>query len=138
MMTQTCSDDPSSRVTSPAEALEYAQALLSTSERQRDRGLWSAAAVGSLAGMLYAASPRGNNEGIGWLVRVAAATTPEALADTAQSWRSAVPCLAGQPILGNALRRVLELDPRQRDSLVMTMRDALSPWLPTESRSERE
>jgi hypothetical protein len=138
MMTQTCSDDPSSRVTSPAEALEYAQALLSTSEMQGDGELWSAAAVGPLAAILYAASPRGNNEGIGWLVRVAAATMPEALADTAQSWRSAVPCLAGQPILGNALRRALELDPRQRDSLVMTMRDALSPWLPTESRSERE
>ena len=63
---------------------------------------------------------------------------PTALADTAQGWRSAIPYLADQPLLGNALQRALELDPRQRDSLVMTMRDALSPWIRTESRDERE
>ncbi|SOJ57022.1 hypothetical protein MSIMFB_04500 [Mycobacterium simulans] len=137
MICQTPNDDPCSRVTSPAEAVEYAEALL-TSSAKPGCEFWAAGAVGPLAGMLYAASPRGNNEGIGWLTRVAAATTPEALADTAQGWRSAIPYLTDQPILGNALQRVLELDARQRDSVVMTMRDALAPWIHTESRDERE
>lgn len=137
MICQTPSNDPCARVTSPAEAVEYAQALLTTSARPGCE-FWAEAAVGPLAGMLYAASPRGNNEGVRWLVTAAAATTPEALADTAQGWRSAVPYLADQPVLGNSLQRALELDPRQRDSLVMTMRDALAPWMDTESRDGRE
>ncbi len=137
MITQTPSDDPCSRVSSPAEAVEYAEALLSTSAKPGCE-FWAAAAVEPLAAMLYAASPRGNNGGVGWLVRVAAANTPDALADTAQGWRGAVPYLADQPILSNAVQHALELNTRQRDSLVMTMRDAVSPWIQTESRDERE
>ncbi len=137
MICQTPSEDPCSRVTSPAEAMGYAEALLTTSARPGCE-FWSTAAVVPLAGMLYSASPRGNNEGVGWLARAAAATTEEGLADTAQGWRSAIPYLADQPLLDNALLRALELSPRQRDSLVMTMRDALSPWIHTESSDERE
>ena len=62
MITQTPSDDPCSRVSSPAEAVEYAEALLSTSAKPGCE-FWAAAAVGPLAAMLYAASPRGNNGG---------------------------------------------------------------------------
>lgn len=137
MISQTPSNDPCARVTSPAEAVEYAQAPLTTSAGPGCE-FWAETAVGPLAAMLYAASPRGNNEGVQWLVTAPAATTPEALADTAQGWRSAVSYLADQPVLGNSLQRALELDPRQRDSLVMTMRDALAPWCDTESRDGRE
>ncbi|MEE6140600.1 hypothetical protein SKC41_30350 [Mycobacterium sp. 050128] len=136
MITQTPNDDPCSRVTSPAEAVEYAEGLLTASAKPGSE-FWGAQAVGPLAGMLYAASPRGNNKGVVWLVRAAAATTPEALADTAQGWRSAIPYLADQPPLSNALQRALQLDPRQRDSLVITMRGALAPWIRTESHYER-
>jgi hypothetical protein len=136
MICQTPSDDPCSRVTSPAEAMEYAEALLTTPDKA-GCDFWATAAVGPLAGMLYAASPRGNNEGVGWLARAAAGNTHEALADTAQGWRCAIPYLADQPLLGNALQRALELSPRQRDSLVMTMRDVLSLWVHTEGRYKR-
>ena len=86
MICQTPNDDPCSRVTSPAEAVEYAEALLITSARPGCE-FWAAAAVGPLAGMLYAASPRGNNEGVGWLVRAAAANTDEASGDSARCAR---------------------------------------------------
>ena len=137
MICQTPNDDPCSRVTSSAEAVEYAEALLKTAAARPGCEFWAVAAVGPLAAMLYAASPRGNNNGVRWLV-AAAGNTQLALADTAQGWGSATPYLVGQPVLGNALRRARELCQRQRDSLVMTMRDALSPWMGTERRDERE
>jgi hypothetical protein len=140
MITQTIyPDDPCSRVTSPAAAVENAEALLTAAARpDGDLEFWSTAAIVPLAGMLYAASPRGNNEGIAWPVRSATAKTPEALADTAQNWRNAIRYVADQPRLSDALQRGLELDPRQRDSLVLTMRDALAPWMHTENGDESE
>jgi hypothetical protein len=139
-------DDPCSRVTSAADAVENAQALLTAAARPGCE-FWAAAAVGPLAGMLYAASPCGNNGGVGWLARAAAANTDEAVADTAQaraarrwgvSWHGAIAYLADQPMLGNALQGALELRPRQRDSVLMTMRDALSPWIDTGRRGSGE
>lgn len=140
-------DDPCSRVTSPAQALECAEALLNASTTP-GCDLWAAQAVAPLAGMLYAASPRGNNEGIPWLTRATATLPDHAPADTARvraarrwgpSWHSAIAYLTEEPLLSNALRRTLdELHPRQRDSLLMTMRDALSPWRQTQGGEERE
>lgn len=146
MIYETPSDDPCSRITSPAQAVECAEALLTTSAEPGCE-FWAAAAVGPLAGMLYAASPRGNNEGIGWLTRATTATPDHAPGDSAQaraarrwgpSCDSALAYLAEEPRLRNELQRALKLTPRQRDSLVMTMRDALAPWIRTESRDERE
>ncbi|PJE16043.1 hypothetical protein [Mycobacterium sp.] len=133
-------------MTSAADAVENAQALL-TAAATPGCEFWAAAAVGPLAGMLYAASPCGNNGGVGWLARSAAANTGEAVAETAQaraarrwgaSWHGAIAYLADQPMLGNALMRTLAMDPRQRDSVSMTMRDALSPWLDTGRRGSGE
>lgn len=146
MICQTPNDDPCSRVTSPAEAVEYAEALLVTSAKA-GREFWAAAAVGPLAGMLYAASPRGNNEGIEWLIRATAAIPDHASGDSARvratrrwgpSWDSAIACLAEQPRLSNELQSALKLHPRQRDGLVMMIRDALSPWRQAESCDEHE
>lgn len=146
MICQTPNDDPCSRVTSPAQAVEYAEALLITSAKPGCE-FWAAVAVGPLAAMLYAASPRGNNEGIGWPTRATAAIPDHAPGDSAQaraarrwgpSWDSAIAYLAEEPRLSNALQSALRLNPRQRDSLAMMMRDALAPWIHTESRDERE
>jgi hypothetical protein len=132
-------DDPCARVTSPAAAAENAEALLTAAARSDgDLEFWSTAVVVPLAGMLYAASPRGNNEGVAWLVRSATGKPPETLADTAQNWRNAIPYLADQRRLSDALQRGLELDPRQRDSLVLMIRDALAPWMHSESRHGSE
>ncbi|GAB4667392.1 hypothetical protein [Mycobacterium avium] len=129
-------DDPCSRVTSPAQAFECAQALLNATTKPGG-DIWAAQAVAPLAAMLYAASPRGNNEGIRWLTRATATLPHAAPAHTAHSraarrwgpsWHSAITHLDQQPLLSSALRRTLEMTPRQRDSLLMTMRHALSPW----------
>lgn len=76
----------------------------------------------------------------------AAATLPDqGAADNARAraarrwgpgWHSALAYLADEPLLSNALSRTLELDPRQGHSLVMTIREALSPW--TQCVDERE
>ncbi|WP_204815323.1 hypothetical protein [Mycobacterium riyadhense] len=146
MLRQTPDDDPCSLVTSPAEAVEYAEALLTNSAKP-GCDLWAAASVLPLAGMLYAASPRGNNEGIGWLMRATATIPGQAGGDSAQacaarrwgpSWDSAIVYLAQEPRLSSALQSALKLDPRQRDCVVMTIRDALSPWIQTENRGENE
>ncbi len=121
MFHRTPNDDPCSWVTSPAEAVEYAEALLTTSAKPGCE-FWAAAAVGPLAGMLYAASPRGNNEGIEWLTRATAAIPDHAPGDSAQaraarrwgpSWDSAIAYLAEEPRLSNTLQSALKLDPRQ-------------------------
>ncbi|WP_142279607.1 hypothetical protein [Mycobacterium arosiense] len=135
MICQTPNDDPCSRVTSSAEAVEYAEALLKTAAARPGCEFWAAAAVGPVAAMLYAASP---HKGAGWLAAVAADNTRDALGDAGLGWQWAIPYLADQPLLGNALERVLDLQPRQRDSLVMTMRDALSSWIRAERHDERE
>jgi hypothetical protein len=106
MICQTPNDDPCSRVTSSAEAVEYAEALLKTAAAKPGCEFWAAAAVGPLAAMLYAASPHGNNKGAGWLAAVAAGNTCDALGDAALGWQWAIPYLADQPLLGNALERV--------------------------------
>ncbi len=136
MICRTPNDDPCSRLTSPAEAIECADALLSSSAVPGSE-FWAAAAVGPLAAVLYAASPRGNREGIRWVTQAVAAIPDDAPADSAQaraarrwspSWDSAIAYLGGQAHLSSALQRARELRPRQRDSIVMTMREALSPW----------
>ncbi|BBC69081.1 hypothetical protein MMRN_p0500 (plasmid) [Mycobacterium marinum] len=97
--------------------------------------------------MLYAASPRGNNEGIGWLMRATAVNPEHALGSGARalaarrwdpSWDSAITYLDGEPLLSDGLQRALELLTCQRDSLVMRMREACSPWGKTESRDGGE
>lgn len=97
--------------------------------------------------MLYAASPCGNNEGIRWLMRATAGEPDPAPDHTARvraarrwapSWYGAMAQLGREPILNTALGRALEMDPRQRDSLLMTMRDALSPWAQREGGDDGE
>lgn len=146
MLGQIRNDDPCSRVTSPAEAVEYAEVLLTTSGKPGSE-VWAAAAVGPLAGLLYAASPRGNNEGMRWLVQATTSIPNPAVRDSAQaraarrwvpSWDSALAHLTEQPRLSQALHNALKLEPRQRNCVVMTIREALSPWIQSESRVDSE
>lgn len=147
MLCPTPDDDPCSRVTSPTEALECAEALLNASMKP-GCDVWTTQAVAPLAAMLYAASPCGNNEGIRWLTRATATLPHPVPAHTARvraarrwgpSWHSAIAHLGEEPLLSNALGRALdELHPRQRDSLLMTMRDALSPWAQTQGGDDGE
>ena len=55
-------------------------------------------------------------------------------------WHSAARYVSGQPLFRTALQRTIGLEPRQRDSIVIVMREELSPWnrlrKSEESRSE--
>ncbi|WP_101953397.1 type IV secretion system protein VirD4 [Mycobacterium intracellulare] len=127
-------DDPTILVTSPSEAMTTAQALLDSAAAGRDYhyDVWATAAVAPLAAMLYAASPARNSQGISWVVQAATTIDTDTDADR-PSWRNTIAALDDQPLLSNSLERVLGWDTRQRDSVAITLRDALLPWLPVEN-----
>jgi type IV secretion system protein VirD4 len=56
----------------------------------------------------------------------------------APGWHSGARYVAGQPLFRNALLRTVDMDRRQRDSIVMTMRDALSPSMQPRKESTGE
>ena len=47
----------------------------------------------------------------------------------APGWHSAARHVSRQPLFRNALMRTLAMDPRQRDSIALTMRKAVTPWM---------
>ncbi len=47
----------------------------------------------------------------------------------APGWHSAARYVADQPLFRNALLRTLAMDPKQRDSIALTMRKAVTPWM---------
>lgn len=132
-------DDPTTLVNSPSDAMTAAETLLDAASAGRDRHyeVWAAAAVAPLAAMLYAASPPRTNQGISWVMQAAPNIDMDTDA-TAPSWRSIIAELDDQPLLSNSVERVLGWDNQQRDSIVMTMRDALMPWMQPESRTSGE
>ena len=113
--------------------------LLDAASAGQDRHyeLWAAKAVLPLAAMLHAASSPGNNQGISWVVQVRTNIGRDNAA-AAPSWRNAIAELGDQPLLSNSLHQLLGCSTRRRDSIVITMRDALMPWMPPERRASGE
>jgi hypothetical protein len=139
--------DPTKSLTTPADAMTIAGALRGMSavglgsgiDQVCDAGFWEAVSEAPLAAMLYAASPRGNGKGIGWVLRAVDSLHDDNNTSLGQpGWYSAARDLASQPVFRHALLRTLALDARQRDSMVMTMRDALWPWMQARKGSTDE
>jgi type IV secretion system protein VirD4 len=131
--------DPTKRLTTPADALTIAGALLDSPRAGCDCGsIWSSVAGVPLAAMLYAASACGNGKGIGWVVLAVDNLQEDDRDCAAPGWRSVARYVAGHPLFRNALLRTVDMDRRQRDSIVMTMRDALSPWMRPRKESTGE
>jgi hypothetical protein len=131
--------DPTKLLTTPADALTTAGALLDSPRAGRDCGsIWSSVAEAPLAAMLYAASACGNGKGIGWVVLAVDNLQKDDRDREAPGWHSGARYVAGQPLFRNALLRTVDMDRRQRDSIVMTMRDALSPWMRPRKESTGE
>jgi hypothetical protein len=131
--------DPTKLLTTLADALTTAGALLDSPRAGRDCGsIWSSVAEAPLAAMLYAASACGNGKGIEWVLLAVDNLKEDKTNPDVPGWRSAARYMAGQPLFRNALLRTLAMDPRQRDSIVMTMRDALSPWMRPRKESTGE
>lgn len=133
--------DPTKLISTPDQAVTMANTMMQMSavglgsgvDQVSDAGIWEANTEAPLAAMLYAASPRGNNKGIGWvLLAVDNMTKPNPKARAATDvpgWYSAARENASLPLFRNALMRTLAMDAKQRDSIALTMRKAVTPWM---------
>ena len=130
--------DPTTLVSTAADAMETAEVLLGGSLTKSPNldSIWTTAAQGPLAAMLYAGSVRGTAKGIEWVLQ--AVDNPDEDNDNpdAPGWHSAARHVSGQPLFRNALLRTVAMDPRQRDSIILAMREALSPWDRLRQREE--
>ncbi|KAA1250171.1 type IV secretory system conjugative DNA transfer family protein [Mycobacterium simiae] len=129
--------DPTALITTPDQAVTAANTMMQMSavglgsgiDQVSDAGIWEANTEAPLAAMLYAASPRGNAKGIGWVLLAVDNLRKDDKSPNAPGWYSAARCVGDQPLFRNALLRTLAMDPRQRDSIALTMRKAVTPWM---------
>jgi type IV secretion system protein VirD4 len=130
--------DPTVTACTPHEALTVAETITQAATVARvlganqihDRGIWESRAVVPLAALLYSASPAGNSQGIEWALRAVDNISPDSANEP--GWHQAVSICQSVEVLALGLRRILEMEePRLRDSVAVTMRAALTPWLRT-------
>jgi hypothetical protein len=138
--------DPTTLIGTPDEAVTAANTMMqmaavgfgSGADQVSDGGVWEANAETPLSAMLYAASPCGNGEGMTWVLN---AVDNVRKPDPPEEGKKPKPLepgwwMAAQskairelPLFRNALLRTLDMDPRQRDSIALTMRKSVSPWM---------
>jgi hypothetical protein len=143
--------DPTTTITTPMEALTVAETIMAMStvglgstEQFGDSGVWEANAAGPLAAFLYAASPVGNNGGIRWVLRAVdnVARRKKRKQDGQEpldldgdgsdpGWKTAAKLCGRYEELALGLERIAAMGPGQRDSVAITMRKAITPWLRT-------
>lgn len=82
---------------------------------------WPTYAEPVLAALLYAASPLDTGRGIDWVYDTLTASPEQNLTAAADA--------AGARVEARWLQRCDRLEPRQRQSVIATMREAVSPWL---------
>jgi hypothetical protein len=129
--------DPTASIFTPHEALTVAETIMqmatvgfgSGADQVSDGGIWESQAAGPLAALLYAASPAGNGEGMGWVLR--AVDNLDADRRSEPGWHQAAYVCHRFQVLALGMLRILDMEPRQRDSVAITMRKAITPWLRT-------
>ncbi|ORV08032.1 type IV secretory system conjugative DNA transfer family protein [Mycolicibacterium fallax] len=127
--------DPTVSIDTPYEALTVAETIMqmatvglgSGADQVSDGGIWESQAAGPLAAFLFAASPMGNGKGMPWVLEAVDNIDPEKF--TEPGWAAAAGLCHAYPVLALGMMRILEMDPRQRDSVAITMRKAITPWL---------
>lgn len=131
--------DPTANIFTPYEALTVAETIMamatvglgSGADQVSDGGVWEAQAAGPLAAFLYAASPAGNNKGMEWVLRAVDNIDTSEDAGTKPGWLQAAAICHRYEVLAMGMTRILDMEPRQRDSVAITMRKAVTPWLRT-------
>lgn len=129
--------DPTAMIRTPDQAVTAANTMMQMSavgmgsgiDQVSDAGIWESNTEGPLAAMLYAASPCGNNKGIEWVLLAVDNIRKDDKQPDAPGWYSAANVVAAQPLFRNALLRTLAMDAKQRDSIALTMRKAVTPWM---------
>lgn len=121
--------DPTTLACTPNRALTLSEGLLAslTAGQGGDTAIWASQAVMPLAGLLYAAYR--DSCGMEWVLDAARNTDCGAQADT-PGWIDAAQRVADIPLLATALNRTAGLVGCQRDSVSMTVVDALAAWRP--------
>jgi type IV secretion system protein VirD4 len=132
--------DPTSNIFTPYEALTVAETIMqmatvglgSGADQVSDGGVWESQAAGPLAAFLFAASPAGNNLGMDWVLKaVDNIDTTSKNAISKPGWLQAAAICRRYEVLALGMTRILDMEPRQRDSVAITMRKAITPWLRT-------
>ncbi|WP_224182438.1 type IV secretory system conjugative DNA transfer family protein [Mycobacterium avium] len=134
---QVRSFDPTAMISTPDQAVTAANTMMQMSavglgsgiDQVSDAGIWEANTEAVLAAMLYAASPCGHGKGIEWVLLAVDNMEKNDKDPDAPGWYSAARQVASLPLFRNALMRTLAMDPRQRDSIALTMRKAVTPWM---------
>jgi type IV secretion system protein VirD4 len=128
--------DPTKMITTPDQAVTAANTMMQMSavgmgsgaDSVSDAGIWEANTEGPLAAMLFAASL--NGLGMDWvLLAVDNMKWEEDTLPVEAGWQMAANAVHDYPLFYNALRRTLDMDPKQRDSIALTMRKAVMPWM---------
>lgn len=134
-----CVYDPTANVFTPYEALTVAETIMqmatvglgSGADQVSDGGVWESQAAGPLAAFLFAASPMGNNLGMDWVLKAVDNIDTSRGAANRPGWLQAAAICHRYEVLAVGMTRILDMEPRQRDSVAITMRKAVTPWLRT-------
>ncbi len=128
--------DPTKLIYTPDAAVTAANTMMQMSavgmgsgaDQVSDSGIWESNSEGPLAAMLWAASRNGG--GIDWvLLAVDNMEWNDDGPATSPGWQMAAEAVQDLPLFANALARTLAMDPKQRDSIALTMRKAVMPWM---------
>jgi hypothetical protein len=127
--------DPMQRISSPATAIDIAEALLESAPRTDPaEQFWQVAAVRPLAALLYAGTLQHSHDRTAWVAEALDNTFGE---DTAVAWYTAADLCRAAPadtlasrLLARDLAQLGELSTRQRLSVTHVMRQAISPFSP--------
>lgn len=135
---ETMGFDPTAMITTPDQAVTAANTMMAMSGvglgggaggQSVDSGIWESNTEGPLAAMLFAAAE--NNLGMDWVLL--AVDNMEWIEDPQverqPGWQLASELVEHTKLFHNALRRTLDMDPKQRDSIALTMRKAVMPWM---------
>jgi type IV secretory pathway TraG/TraD family ATPase VirD4 len=139
--------DPTALISSFDDAKAAAQSLLSTSavalsgsaySSGADPGPWDQLAMAPLTCLLFGASPAATGLGMSWTLEaaenVATSPRPGPYQSTVEpGWASAA-AWSGDRLYEARVRAVLDMEPKQRDSVKMTVTKVLTPWLLTAAR----
>lgn len=129
--------DPTALITAPDEAVTMANTMMQMSavgmgsgvDQVSDGGIWESNTEAPLAAMLYAASPCCTGKGIEWVLLAVDNVREDKADPEAPGWHSAARYVDHLPLFRNGLTRTLAMDTKQRDSIALTMRKAVSPWM---------
>lgn len=127
--------DPTRLIRTPDQAVTAANTMMQMSavgmgsgaDQVSDSGIWEANSEAPLAALLYAAAR--NKLGIDWVLLAVGNSAMLESPTGEPGWQTAAGMVSDLPLFANALNETATMDPKQRDSVGLTMRKAVMPWM---------